>query len=207
VTTIPRIVPLFRAAIAAYEASAVDISRAFDGSRVIGCFLAIYYLIAFVVGLGIGAAAFELLGPILDLTISLPLTAGTTIEIGLLTLLLFGSSSITCFVARLLLRAITYLCFEMRGDRLFYMLILLTLISTLALVISALLPPVVPEHVLTTASGVSAAAAIFSLLVTAWLYFRYRRPGSVHEFDRDVGLAWSHMTDPRRTRFSFGRRA
>jgi hypothetical protein len=168
-----------------------------------------YYLAAVVLGLILGAAAFELLDPILDITVTvLPLTADLTIEIGFLALLLYACSSAACSIARLIIRGIVYLCFEMRGDLLFYLMILAAAVCVVALITSALLPPVVPERVLITASGLSAAGTMLCSITTAWLYFRYRWPSnpSGHEFDHDIGLAWSHMTDPRRARFAFGRR-
>jgi hypothetical protein len=199
-----------RPAVAAYEACAVDVYRAFRGSWFIGSILLVYYLVAFVIGLIVGAFLFDLASPLLD-AIVLPLsgTASTVIEFCFLFLLLYIGTSGACILARALVQGITYLCFEMREHALFYLVLLAAFGSILTLSISALAPLIISEETLITIAGLSATLAAISMIFVGWLYVRYRWPLNPRKriFDHDIGLAWSHMSDPNRTRFGFGSKA
>jgi hypothetical protein len=94
----------------------------------------------------------------------------------------------------------------MRADVLFYLLIVAIVAATALLIISVVLPPIVSDETLDTVAGLSVVAVLLFGTVTAWLYIRYRWPSNPRGrvFDRDIGLAWSHMSDPRRARFGFG---
>jgi hypothetical protein len=192
-----------RAAVSAYEGCAADIYRVFGGTWLIGCVLMALYLGALVSGLLIGSVVYEiLLGPFARFPHS-PLNR--TLDVAILLLLLYLASSLMCMMARALVRGITYLCYEMRGDVLFYSLVIITGITVALVIGSGVFSPVVAKRTLETVAGVSVVGALFFGTLTAWLYVRYRWPSNPRGrvFDRDIGLAWSHMSDPRRGRFGF----
>jgi hypothetical protein len=193
-----------RGAISAYEACAADAYRAFGGSWFIGSVLTMLYFMAFTWGLLLGALIYELLlGPF-----GRPLgsSINRALHVAALLLLLYAASSLMCIVARATVRGITYLCYEMRGDVLFYLLIVATVAAAALLIISAVLPPIVSDATLDAVAGLSVMGVLIFGTLTAWLYVRYRWPSNprARVFDRDIGLAWSHMSDPRRARFRFG---
>ena len=190
-----------RGAISAYEACAADAHRAFGGSWFIGSVLTMFYFIAFTWGLLLGALIYELLlGPF-----GRPLgsSINRVFHVAALLLLLYAASSLVCIGARGAVQGVTYLCYEMRGDVLFYLLIVATIAAAALLILSALLPPVVSEQTLDIVAGLSVIAVLVFGTVAAWLYVRYRWRSNPRSrvFDRDIGLAWSHMSDPRRARF------
>jgi hypothetical protein len=193
-----------RGTISAYEACAADVYRAFGGSWFIGSVLTVLYLVAFSSGLLIGALIYELLLGPFGRPLGSPINRA--VHVAALLLLVYTASSLLCIVARGAVRGITYLCYEMRGDVLFYLLIVATAAAAALLMISAALPPLVSDETLDTAAGLSVVGVLIFGTLTAWLYVRYRWPSNRRGrvFDRDIGLAWSHMSDPRRARFGFG---
>src|SRR5262245_11618730 len=193
-----------RGAISAYEACAADVYRAFGGSWFIGSVLTVFYLVAFSSGLLMGALIYELLLGPFGRPLGSPINRA--VDVGALLLLLYAASSLMCIVARAAVQVITYLCYEMRGDVLFYLLIVATVAAAALLILSAVLPPIVSNETLDTVAGLSVIGVLLFGTLTAWLYVRYRWPSNPRGrvFDRDIGLAWSHMSDPRRARFGFG---
>jgi hypothetical protein len=203
-----RVVRALRAALAAYEACAVDVVRAFRGSWFVGIVLGLYYLSAFLLGLLLGATIYDFIEPVIEIVALLIRTPGDiAFECLILALLLYAASSLFCMLARLIVQGITYLCFEMRGDALFYFLVVALLVCVIVLIASAFFPPILSEDALITAAGLAAVGILFIGVLVGWLYVRYRWAAnpSGHKFDRDIGLAWSHMSDPRRSKFAFDR--
>lgn len=153
-----------------------------------------------------GAWVYELLDPILTLlALALPISADITLEVGLLIVLLYSISWLSCFLARISAKAVIYICFEMREQIIFYLLLLGLVSCVLLLVPSLLIPPIVSEDRLIVISGLAVMGILLFGGLTVWFYVRYRwslnRKRRV--FDHDIGLAWSHMTDPRRARLDF----
>jgi hypothetical protein len=168
-----------RTALLAYEACAVDIYRAFGTSLFIGSILLLYYFGSMVFGLLCGALVYEFLDPLLtSISLVLPITADLVLEIGTLGALLYCGSSLTCTIARLLVRAMIYLCFEMRGNALFYLLVLATFACTATVGISAVLPPILSEDTLIAIAGLSGLGVLIFGTMTVWLYVRYRWPAN-----------------------------
>ena len=195
-----------RALVVAYEACAVDVYRAFGGSWFVGALLAFWYAVCLVAGLVIGATMYELLDPILfAVTLLMPAGAGIALELVTLVILLLVATSFLLIVARFLVKGLTYLLFEMGGDTLFYVLLIVTFGCVLCFAGATLLPPVVAEDALVLIGGISGLVAVAFAVLTAWVFVRYRWAGHPRgrAFDRDIGLAWSHMGDPRRARFGF----
>ena len=179
------------------------------GSWFIGSLLFAHYTIAFICGLLIGVIIFEAFEPLLFLIeLAIPFPGDIAFDVVVLIVLLFAASSFTCIIARLLAMLITYICFEMRGNVLFYLFIIGICGFVIVFLVSAVFPPVFPEEGLIIAAGISALGVLLCTTLAAWLYVRYRwalnPKGRV--FDRDIGLAWSHMSDPRRARFGFDKR-
>lgn len=190
----------------AYEACAVDIWRASRGSWLITFALFWLYVVAFCMGLLIGAVAYEAVHPLLVRAFASPIAA-ISFQFTVLLLFLFAASSATCIGARLAVRGITYLCFEMRGNVIFHLTVLGTILCALTTTASALLPAVISETFLIFLTGTSALVGLMLALISGWLHFRYRWLGNRRgrKFDYDIGIAWDHMTDSRRWRFGFDR--
>lgn len=203
-----RALSALRKVFAVYEACAVDTFRALRGSWLIGLSLLLMYLVAFSLGLLIGATIHEFLAPILDvIALLLRPPADLAADLFVLISLLYAASSITLLIARTLVRGATYLLYEMRGDLVFYLLIVWTIACAAVFAATAFSPPFVSEEILVFAAGVSALGTLCGAMLAIWLFIRFRWSGNPneHKFDREIGLAWSHMIDPQRARFGFGR--
>jgi hypothetical protein len=193
-------------AVAAYEACVVDSYRALRGSWLLGTVLSLYYLMAFIAGLWLGSFVYDLIEPGVDaISLFIRPPGDIAFECLVLLTLLYVFTSVLCIVARVLVQACTYLCFEMRGDVLFYGCVLALIACALTFAASALVPPVLSENTMITLAGLALVGFVMFAVVVAWLFVRYRWAANPRgrKFDRDVGLAWSHMSDPRRARFSF----
>jgi hypothetical protein len=205
--TILNVFRIARSFFLAYEACLVDIFRGFHGSWFIGAVLLFYYLIAFITGCLIGLTIHEAIEPLIDLiTVLLRPPQDVAFDAAILFITVYAASSATCIIARTVVKALTYLGFEMREGVVFYSLVLVTIGAVLAAIILAILPPILHEDILATMNGLAILSALALIIVVAWIYVRYRWSGNsrAHKFDRDIGLAWSHMSDPRRAKFDFG---
>ena len=201
---------ILREIFSGYEACVADIFRAFQGSYFVGILLAVYYCVWFLLGLIIAAWVFEKVGPIsLAVDLLLPSGADAFLDLGLLGILIYAFTLTACVVARTIVRILVYLCFEMRFQVLFNLLLFFSICAVIIFILSALSPPIVSETSLTIANGLSAFMLLILLGLVGWLYFRYRMIGNSlgRKFDQDIGLAWSHFCDPRRARLDFSRGA
>lgn len=203
-----RVASALRVIFSVYEACAVDTARAFRGSWFIGVALSLLYSSAFLAGLLIGATLYDFVGPLLDVLLLVLRPPGDLIaDVSALALLLYVSSVSTCLIARTLVRAIIYLLYEMRGDVVFYLAVVAALVCAVIALLLALMPPFVSEDTLSIAVGFAVLGCLGWSALAFWFFLRFRWSGypKEHKFDREIGLAWSHMSDPRRARFGFDR--
>jgi hypothetical protein len=197
-----------RSCISAFEACAVDVCRAFGGSWLVSLSLFGFYFATFYLGLLAGAIVFEALRPvILVATINLSLAARQSVELSVLFFLLYSFCFVTCMVARLLIRFVVYLLYEARGPAVFFLMVLGTIVCAVVAGTAGVIPAILSEKFLVQIAGSLALCTVLFGALVGWLQVRYRSSTNsrIRNFDHDIGLAWDHMTDGRRARFSFYR--
>jgi DMSO reductase anchor subunit len=191
-----------------FEACAVDVYRSLRGSWLVGVTLLCFYLFVLSVGLLIGAIVFEIAQPIIRAaTVDLSPAAQQALELSLLFLFLYSVCFFTTFLARLSVRFAAYLLYELRGAATFFLIVLAAAICVVIALALGLMPPVLPEWVLVRTAGCFGLCALLFALLSIWIQVRYRSTQNMktRNIDHEIGIAWDHMTDPRRTRFSFYR--
>jgi hypothetical protein len=197
-----------RNCISAFEACAVDVCRAFGGSWLVSLSLFCFYFAAFCLGLLAGATVFEALRPVLLIaSSSLSPAARQSLELSVLFFLLYSFCFVACSTARLLVKFVAYLLYEARGPAFFFLMLLCAIVCTVIAAVAGVIPPVLPEQVLVRLAGSLALCTVLFSALVGWLQVRYRSSTNsrIRNFDHDIGLAWDHMTDGRRARFSFHR--